>query len=86
MKKAQDWIDRLDEVHSERDQQNWVEAIQADAIKDQQERLAALSACLRDVITLFDQADKSPAEGGGPICTGDRREMWEEVLKRYGTP
>ncbi len=31
MKTAQHWIDRLDEVSSERDQQNWVKAIQKDA-------------------------------------------------------
>ena len=31
MKTAQHWIDRLDEVNSERDQQNWVKAIQKDA-------------------------------------------------------
>jgi hypothetical protein len=48
-------------------------------------RIAHLSTCLRDVIALFDQADKSP-DDKSPICTGDRREMWEQVLKRYGTP
>lgn len=33
MTTAQRWIDRLDEVNSERDQQNLVKAIQADARK-----------------------------------------------------
>lgn len=34
MKSAEHWIGRLDEVSSERDQQNWVKAIQADARKE----------------------------------------------------
>jgi hypothetical protein len=48
-------------------------------------RIAHLSTALRDVINLFNDADKSP-DGKSPVCTGDRREMWESVLKRYGTP
>jgi len=33
MKTAKSWIARLDEVNSERDQENWVKAIQSDAKK-----------------------------------------------------
>ena len=48
-------------------------------------RIAALSTALRDALNLFNAADKSP-DGKSPICTGDRREMWEAVLKRFGDP
>jgi hypothetical protein len=83
MKPAQDWIPALNS-----NENSWtvtIEAIQADSASDSQARLAALSTALRDVLNLFNQADKSPDEKS-PVCTGDRREMWESVLKRYGTP
>jgi hypothetical protein len=47
------------------------------------ERIKALSAALQDCINLFNDADKSP-DHKSLICTGDRREMWEEVLRRHG--
>jgi hypothetical protein len=59
--------------------------IKATLNTDLEKSNAALSTALRDVINLFNDADKSP-DGKSPVCTGDRREMWESVLKRYGTP
>jgi len=38
MKSAQHWIGRLDEVSTERDQQNWVKAIQKDARTEPQRK------------------------------------------------
>ena len=42
-----------------------------------------LSRALKDCIQLFIDADNAP-DHKSLICTGDRREMWEEVLKKYG--
>ena len=42
MKPAQHWIDRLDEVSSERDHRNWIKAIQDDARKQPLERIQRL--------------------------------------------
>jgi hypothetical protein len=46
-------------------------------------RIRALSRALKDCISLFDEADKAP-DHKSLICTEDRREMWLEVLKKYG--
>lgn len=48
------------------------------------ERIMALSTALRDCINLFLDADNQP-EHKSLICTGDRREMWEEVLRKHGS-
>ena len=47
------------------------------------ERIKALSAALQDCINLFNDADKSP-DHKSLICTLDRRETWEAVLRRHG--
>jgi uncharacterized protein YggE len=50
MKTAEHWINKLDEVSTERDQQQWVEAIQQDArnqaLTDAANKVKALSAGL----------------------------------------
>ena len=47
------------------------------------ERIKALSAALQDCINLFNEADNAPNHKS-LICTEDRREMWQEILRRHG--
>jgi hypothetical protein len=51
MKTAQHWIDRLDEVSSERDQENWVKAIQRDARKGMS-RIKSENKRLKEILVM----------------------------------
>lgn len=41
----------------------------------------ALSTALRDAVNVFIEADKAPKD---VLCTGERREAWEETLRVHG--
>ena len=66
MKTAQHWIDRLDEVNSERDQQNWVKSIHKDARKGMS-KLKAQNRRMKTAIreTLTENAHLAD----GDVCT-----------------
>jgi len=49
-----------------------------DDLKPDSERIKELSAALRDAVNVFLDADKAPGE---VLCTGERREKWEQVLR-----
>ena len=47
------------------------------------EAAVELTRALKDCIRLFENADKQPSHQS-VICTGDRREMWDEIANKYG--
>jgi hypothetical protein len=92
MKTAQHWIDRLDEVNSERDQQNWVKAIQRDAKKSPtkkarrlQKELRAANDMLARIHAICDEAGIPKTDGDVPtleiqFCEGHRVKLLAERL------
>ena len=88
MKSAQHWIDRLEDVSTERDQINWVKAIQRDAektpVKKVRREIQAAEDMLKRIHGICDDAGIPRDDGDRPylvvFCEGHRVKLLAERL------